>query len=258
MKNLLRWLKSTIKLQTSTLVAWLLVAPPILASDLQPGEYLNSTNNQSQQPNYQGYTQTQNSMDCGTYAHATQSNNYQQQSQQAWTPQTPQPIPPSYYGQVQTQQAQGQQNYNAGYQQPVTNVNTNAWRGAQPTSSESNTQNSEHASSNQNDPNSGATARAVGQVATRVLPMAAAMVGMGIMNKMRTGSMMGYPSYGGYGGYGGMGNMMGYGSPYGYGNSYGGYGGGYGGGGYGMNPMMNPMSRMGMGMGNPMMNMIHF
>ena len=93
MNNLLRWLKSTITLQTSTLMAWLLVAPPILASDGQPGEYLNSTNNQSQQPSYQGYTQTQNSMDCGTYAPPAQSNNYQQQSQQAWTPQPPQFIP---------------------------------------------------------------------------------------------------------------------------------------------------------------------
>lgn len=91
--------------------------------------------------------------------------------------------------------------------------------------------------------------------------MAAAMVGMGIMNKMRTGSMMGYPSYGGYGGYG-MNPMMmsGYNrNPYYGGGGYGGYG-GYGGA-YGMNPMMNmmnPMSRMGMGMGNPMMNMLHF
>jgi hypothetical protein len=234
LKNLLRWLKSTTKLQTSTLMAWLLVAPPILASDLQPGEYLNSTNSQAQQPSYHGYTQTQNSMDCGTYAPPTQSNNYQQQPQQAWTPQAPPPIPASYYGQVQTQQAQGQQNYNSGYQQPITNVNTN-----------SSSQNSAQASKHK-DPNSGQTARAVGQVATRVLPMAAAVVGMGLMNKMRTGSMMGYPSYGGMGG---MGNMMRMGNGYGYGNSYGGYG-GYGG--YGMNPMS------GMGVGNPMMNMPHF
>jgi hypothetical protein len=249
MKIPLRSINSTTKLQISTLMAWLFVAPPILASDLQPGEYLNSTNNQSQQPSYQGYTQTQNSTDCVTYAPPAQSNNYQQQSQQAWTPQPPQAIPPSYYGQVQTQQAQGQQNYNSGYQQPITNVNTN-----------SNNQNSQQAST-QNNSNNNQTASAVGQVATRVLPMAAAMVGMGIMNKMRTGSMMGYPSYGGYGGYG-MNPMMmsGYNrNPYYGGGGYGGYG-GYGGA-YGMNPMMNmmnPMSRMGMGMGNPMMNMLHF
>ena len=235
-------------------MAWLLVAPPILASDLQPGQYLNSTNEQTQ-PNYQGGGQTQPSMDCGTYSPQQQSNyQQQQQAQQNWTPQPAQPSQP-YYGQVQTQQ-NVQQNYNPGYQQPVTSVNmngnANAWRGAQPTASESNAQNSGQASRNQNDPNSGATGRALSTVATRVLPVAAAVVGMGLMNKMRTGSMMGYPSYGGYGG---MGNMMGMGNGYGYGNSYGGYGGN---GGYGMNPMMNPMSRMGMGMGNPMMNMLRF
>ena len=257
MKNEIRWINFTLKLQISTLMAWLFVAPPILASDGQPGDYLNSTNSQSPQT-YQGYTQTQSANGAGGY---TPPANYQQQSQQNWTPQ--QASQPNYYGQVQTQQNVPQQNYNSGYQQPTTNVNMsgNAWRGAQPTASESNTQNSGQASSAQNDPNSGQTARAVGQVATKVLPVAAAMVGMGIMNKMRTGSMMGYPSYGGYGG-----NMMGYGNQYGYGN-YGGYGGGYGGygGGYGMNPM-NMMSRMGGmgmmggmgGMGMNPLNMIRF
>lgn len=256
MKKLARWINLTIKLQISTLMAWLLVAPPLLAYDGQPGDYLNSTNtsNNGQSQTYQGYTQTQSSNDCGTYA---PTGNYQQQSQQNWTPQPA--GQPNYYGQVQTQQSVPPQNYNSGYQPPTTSVNMSAWQGAQPTASESNTRNSGQASSAQSDPNSGQTARAMGQVATKVLPVAAAMVGMGIMNKMRTGSMMGYPSYG-YGGYG---------NPYGYGG-YGGYGyGGYGGygGGYGMNPMnmmMNPMSRMGMGgmgmggMGMNPLNMIRF